>query len=226
MGIGKQTLSEKTATAIVAMITVDKSFPPGSKLPNEPELAARLNVSRTTLREAVRTLVSRRILEIRRGQGTFVVKHSDLEHPLNLNVLSRAHIDIGDLYEIRLIFEPQVAAYAARRATAEDIERILHFGTEEERLIQSGENRTAAEHAFHQAIAMAAHNAFIEQLMPVIYQAIDKGVELSVRNEAVIGETVSDHRMIMDFIRDHNVPGAETAMRLHVIHAMSVMKVT
>ena len=65
-------LSDRIADTILSMITVEKRFHPGSKLPNENELSREMKVSRTTLREAIRILVTGNILEIRRGRGTFV----------------------------------------------------------------------------------------------------------------------------------------------------------
>lgn len=65
-------LFDRIADSILSMITVEQRFLPGSKLPNENTLSQELNVSRTTLREAIRILATGGILEIRRGKGTFV----------------------------------------------------------------------------------------------------------------------------------------------------------
>ncbi len=73
-------LSDSIAEDIVAMISIEKRFVPGDKLPNENELSRELNISRTTLREAIRILVTNGILEIKRGRGTFVKEHMDVRH--------------------------------------------------------------------------------------------------------------------------------------------------
>ncbi|MDD5699505.1 MAG: FadR/GntR family transcriptional regulator [Victivallaceae bacterium] len=220
MAVKSATLSERVASELLSLITVDKAFRPGDKLPNENVLSARLEVSRATLREAIRTLVSHRVLEIRRGQGTFVVDRSRHEHPFSLDELSRVQINIRDLYELRLMFEPQAAYYAAGRASESEIEKILYYGKREEELIRAGKNRTEIEQSFHQAIARASHNEFVEKLMPVIHKAIHDGVLLSAADEAMIRQTVADHKLIMDFIAGRDRLGAQTAMRLHIIHAM------
>ena len=67
-----QSLSEQAADEILDMITIKKQFKVGDKLPNETELSSILNVSRTTLREAIKMLVLKDIVEIKRGKGTFV----------------------------------------------------------------------------------------------------------------------------------------------------------
>ena len=65
-------LSDRVAESILSMITVDRTLKPGDKLPNELELASQLGVSRITLREGIRMLAARNVLEIRRGRGTYV----------------------------------------------------------------------------------------------------------------------------------------------------------
>lgn len=213
-------LAESVADDILAMITIDKKFAPGDKLPNENDLSAELQISRTTLREAIRILVSHKVLEIRRGKGTFVTTNPEFNENTGLSSLSNIGLDIKDLYEIRLIFEPQAAYYAAKRASDKEIERILYYGQLEEEMILKNEDRTEVEQAFHNSIAKATHNEFINKLMPIIYKAIYKGVILSNDNPTIIQDTINDHRMIMDFLAKRDAVGAETAMKLHIIHAM------
>ena len=130
-------LSDRIADSILSMIVAEKRFLPGSKLPNENVLSQELKVSRTTLREAIRILATGGILEIRRGRGTFVREDFKQEQPEELSVLSSAKVKARDLYEMRLIFEPEAAYYAALRATEEEIQRILALGKEiEQRIYQ------------------------------------------------------------------------------------------
>lgn len=213
-------LAESVADDIIAMITIDKRFLPGDKLPNENDLSAELKISRTTLREAIRILVAHNVLEIRRGKGTFIKDNKELDENFDLGGLSGIRLNIKDLYEMRLIFEPKIAYYAAKRGSQKEIDRILYYGKLEEEMILKQEDRTDVEQAFHNSIAKAAHNEFVDKLMPIIYNAIYKGVILSEENPLMVQETMSDHRMIMDFIAMGDAEGAETAMKLHIIHAM------
>lgn len=216
----EKSLSESVADDILAMITIDKKFAVGDKLPNENELSSELKVSRTTLREAIRILVAHKILEIKRGKGTFVASHQDLNGNFGLEELSTIKLNVKDLYEMRLIFEPQTAYYAAKRATDKELERILYYGKLEEEKILNNEDRTDVEQAFHKSIVKATHNEFMDKLMPIIYKAIDKGVILSDENESIIQDTINDHRMIMEFLSNRDADGAKTAMKLHIIRAM------
>ena len=212
-------LSQSIADTILSMITIEKRFTAGDKLPNENELSAELNVSRTTLREAIRILVAYDVLEIQRGKGTFVTRMA-LEQEPALGQLSDIKVNAKDLYEMRLIFEPEAAYLAAIRGTDAEIKRILEFGQKIEKEIKAGQDRTDHEHSFHKAIAQATHNEFMNQLMPILYQAIAKGVTLSAMSQKAVSDTVNDHRMIMDFLEQRNAEGAKNAMRIHIMHAI------
>ena len=212
-------LSQSVAESILTMITFEKRFSAGEKLPNELNLAEELNVSRTTLREAIRILVAYGILEIQRGKGTFVTENA-FKQPEDLEQLSNIRVNAKDLYEIRLIFEPESAYYAALRGTDAEIKRILDFGKRIEEKIQLQQDRTKEEHAFHKAIAQATHNEFMNKLMPILYQAISKGVVLSTQSDRAITDTLNDHKMIMEFLAQRNAEGARNAMRIHIMHAM------
>ncbi|QEY34557.1 FadR family transcriptional regulator [Caproiciproducens galactitolivorans] len=215
-----ESLAEKIADDILAMITIDKKFSLGDKLPNENVLSSQLKVSRTTLREAIRILVAHNVLEIQRGKGTFVKRNPSLNDSMKLEELSGFPMDVKDLYEMRLIFEPQSAYYAAKRATDKELERILYYGKLEEEQILKKMDRTEVDQAFHKSIAKATHNEFMNRLMPILYQAIGKGVILSYANEDIVQNTLHDHRMIMEFLAKRDALGAKTAMELHIIHAM------
>lgn len=220
MAAGGKNLAETVAEEIISMITVEHKFQVGDQLPNENELSAALGVSRTTLREAVRILAAHNVLEIRRGCGTYVKNGVNADGNIGLKELSAFPMDIKDLYEMRLIFEPETAYYAAKRATDRELERILSYGRLEEELILKKQDRTEAERVFHKAIANATHNEFMNRLMPILYRAIDKGVVLADAREEMVQNTLTDHHIIMDFLEKRDAEGAKTAMKLHIIHAM------
>ena len=216
---GNKMLSQSVADNILSMITIEKRFSVGDKLPNELDLSEELNVSRTTLREAIRILVALDILEIQRGKGTYV-KENAFKKQQDLEQLSNIKVNAKDLYEMRLIFEPEAAYYAALRATDSEIKRIIEFGKKVEKEISNHQDRTDDEHSFHKAIAQATHNEFMNKLTPILYQAISKGVYLSLQSDKAIEDTINDHRMIMEFLEQRNAEGAKNAMKIHIMHAM------
>lgn len=218
-------LSDRIADDILNMITIEKRFFPGDKLPNENDLSKELNISRTTLREAIRILVTNGVLEIKRGLGTFVRTDISVENLNELNPLSMAKVDAKDLYEMRLIFEPEAAYLATIRATDDELKRIIDLGKRIEEKIKNREDRTEVEQEFHRSIAKATHNEFMNKLMPVIYEAIDKGVLLSEEKEVAIQDTIIDHRMIVEFMQARNAEGAKNAMKIHILHAIKELEI-
>lgn len=216
----KKRLSEQTAEDILDMIVIEKKYLPGDKLPNENDLSVELNVSRTTLREAIRILITHNVLEIKRGKGTYVTYNNDLNESFNLDKIINVKVNLKDLMEIRLIFEPEIAYYAAKRATDKEIEKILHYGELNESRIINYEDRVEEEQMFHNSISKATHNEFINRLMPIINQAIYKGVILSKEKSKINDNTLVDHRSIMEYLKTRDAEGARTAMKLHILHAM------
>lgn len=213
-------LSDRVADDILTMIMIEKRFSPGEKLPNEIDLSGELKVSRTTLREAFRILAAGGVVEIRRGLGTYVREDFQVNEKKDISSLAAVRTDVRDLYEMRLIVEPEAAYYATMRAGEEEIEQILYLGQQIETAIADGRDRTDMERNFHKAIARATHNEFMTKLLPVIYQAIDRGVQLSQKKEKAVSDTVQDHRMLMEFLHTRNAEGARSAMKIHILHAM------
>ena len=209
-------LSDITAKRIRAMIETENRFKVGDKLPNENDFANELGISRATLREAIRILTLGGILEIRRGKGTFVTSNTFIE----TGDLGEISSGLDDLFEMRLMFEPDCAYYAAQRATDEEIEIICKYGEAVEQKILSGEDRTYEEQKFHESIANATHNAFVKQFMPIIFNAIKKGVLVMQQDDNVSKDNLNDDRLIMEFLKARNADGARTAMRLHILHAI------
>ena len=150
------------------------------------------------------------------GKGTFVSANTVIDSADLSDIAS----GLDDLFEMRLMFEPDCAFLAAQRATQEEIDAICYYGEQVEKKILSGEDRTAEEQKFHESIANATHNAFVKQFMPVIFNAIKKGVIVMTRDKDVSADNLNDDRLIMDFIKKRNAEGARTAMRLHILHAM------
>ncbi len=218
--MNNEKLSDVTAQKIRTMIEAENRFKVGDKLPNENDFANELGISRSTLREAIKSLTSLGILEIKRGKGTFVTDSTMIEG----GDLGEINSGLDDLFEMRLMFEPECAYYAALRATDEEIAIICRYGEAVEKKIKSKEDRTYEEQKFHESIASATHNAFVEQFMPIIFNAIKKGVIVMQKDKIVSSDNLNDDRLIMDFLKSRNADGARTAMRLHILHAMEGLK--
>ena len=217
-------LSEKVADQILKMITLEKRFNLGDKLPNENELAEELGVSRTTLREAVKFLIAHHVLDIRRGKGTFVANNKELNEDYGFSELDNLLLGAMDLFEMRIMFEPSMARYAVERATDEDVAEIVRLGEILQKPITDPHARTEYDQEFHFAIARATKNEFVVKILSIIYAGIEVERVFSLVTEEVNQYTVVDHTLIMEFIKSRDAAGAEAAMRMHILHAYDLTK--
>ena len=219
-------LAEQAAQTIMDMILVEQRFQTGDKLPNELELAEELQVSRTTLREALRILSTRGLVEARRGVGTFVTESKSIHADYDVLKIQNTNVSSKDLYEMRLMFEPQAAYYACLRASDEELETIFRYGELDEQMIRRRDPLwDECEQKFHNSIASAAHNQFITALLPIFNRAIHQGIILANESPEVSEMTLHDHRVLMDYLRDRNPEGAKTAMYLHIINTMRAFRI-
>lgn len=219
-------LSEMIADDILYMINVEKRFKDTGRLPNENDFAKELNVNRATLREAIRILATNGVLEIRRGVGTFIKEYSaeKAEKLIGVSAFTDNNVDIRDLYEMRIVIEPEAAFYATERATETEMKNILHYGQVLEQKLIDNSERALEEQNFHKAIAKATHNMYMNKLIPALLQVIYIAVKVTQNNSELRVETIRDHRLIMDFMSQRDAEGAKTAMRLHMLHAVRLME--
>ncbi|MBQ4232257.1 MAG: FadR family transcriptional regulator, partial [Lachnospiraceae bacterium] len=199
-------------------------YMPGDKLPNENVLSEELGVSRTTLREAIRTLVSEGLLVVRRGLGTFVNETLDqyAEGSVNMDDVLAMKVTLKDLYEARMIIEPAAAALAASRASDEEIDEILRLGDVVQAEIKrhpKGDKRIQSETDFHGAIMRASHNDFLIQFIPVLTETIEKTFALDENLEIIAEDAYKDHIMIMNFLKRRDSEGLRSAVLIHLHHA-------
>ena len=216
----KKSLSQQTADRIYSMIVKEHIYQPGDQLPNEMILSEQLGISRTTLRDAVRMLTLQGVLEVRRGKGTFVSCEEAVIGNYGLDNLDRIRIKLKDLFEMRLIFEPEVVALACRRGTYEEIDAICRQGKLVEDIIKKGKDRTAADQEFHRLIVVAAHNDFMNHLIPLINRGINEAILLDPTKGPLSKDTILDHSLIMDFLKKRDDIGAKNAMEIHIRHGI------
>lgn len=191
---------------------------PGDKLPNDAELNARFSASRTAVREALKVLTSKGLIEARQRAGTFVRPREDwdLLDPEVLSWLSRDIIGDGlyeDLLELRDIVEPAAAGFAARRATDQDFQAIEEAYLRMDASVDDLENWYTADRDFHLAVLNACHNQFLVRFAGIIRVILSVTLDLQkeVRIDVSIG--MPAHRAVYECIRDRDRKGAERAMR-------------
>lgn len=189
----------------------------GEKLPNEFELGEMFQAGRSTIREAVKSLVTKGVLEVRRGDGTYVKSHCTLEEdPLGLSKLGDKYKLALELFDVRIALEPEIAAAAATHATEENKESLKDLCDEVERAYRAGEDHIPQDLAFHTCIARCSQNRVMEMLIPVINTAVLTFANLTHRT--LMEETIQTHRAITDAILEGDAVGARCAMVMHLTY--------
>ena len=186
--------SNKTLSAIVANKIENQiicgNWQVGSQIPPEQELMQTFDVSRITIREAIKTLVSRDVLEIRRGCGTFVSAVPGLsDDPLGLRFIASDDLNTY-LFEARQILEPSVCRLAAQRGDAEELVLLKQLAEDIDELDAQLQGKkttpeviqaiTAKDIAFHTFLCRMSKNPVFERMLPVIIKSVRASYSLLV----------------------------------------------
>ena len=190
------------------------SYEAKALLANEDELAERYQVSRVVVRDAVKILVSKGLLDVRRGIGTRVRPRNEwllldddvlawhLSAPPNSEFLRQ-------LTDIRLCFEPKASRWAAERATAEDLHKIELACERMEAEKGSVEKFIVADAMFHRSILKAAHNEFLSAMEGVIYSALLVSFQITNKDPRESEASIPVHRLLFKAIKSGNGSRAE-----------------
>lgn len=202
---------------------LDTPLDPGSKLPNEFALGEKFSVGRSTIREAVKLLSSKGIVEVRRGSGTYVrAVVPGVGDPLGLGAVQDKTALALDLVDVRLLLEPGIAEMAANHATDEDIARLRRLCERVETRIHEGARYIEDDIAFHTCVAESSKNMVVEQLIPMIDTAVMMFV--NVTHKQLVEETIMTHRMVVEAIAAHDPIGARNAMTMHLAFNRRIIK--
>lgn len=213
--IHHKSLPERTADLICDML-YRENYQVGAKLPGEPDLARMMEVSRNTVRQAIHILSARGILEVERGSGTFVsAKLGMSEDPLGLSLISDRNRLIKDLLEVRLLIEPRIAALAAERRTAEELQHLKDICTRLEKTYSQGQNYYELDMEFHTYLAGCSKNLVVHSLLPAICQTIL--LQESTIQARMGKKTILAHRRIYEAVARKSGIEAHDAMTTHLI---------
>ncbi|WP_433136197.1 FadR/GntR family transcriptional regulator [Actinomadura nitritigenes] len=227
------TLTERVTGHLLDQI-VHGSLRPGDRLPSERDLAERLGVSRTVVREAIRALQARGVLAVRGGSGMEIARIAPeqasealrlfvrLGHGDAAGALSYEHIN-----DVRQMIETRVAGIAAHTAAAADLDRLAELHAELEAAVAADdvERASAADVAFHRAIAEATHNVLyvvmLDSIGDVLLDIRRATLSVSGRPETALAA----HAGILDRIRTRDGEGAREAMAEHLGESLNAWRI-
>jgi len=187
------------------------------QLPSERELAETFKVSRTSVREALRALETQGLIVSRTGMGNFVV---DLPVEALVGPLARLLIDekksLVDLFELRKIIEPDIAALAAERATERDVAQLKKILAEQIQAVKRGETGVGADAELHLCIGRATQNQALQKLVSGLMEMLSRSREESLQTEQRREWSIAAHRRIITAVEKHDKSKARAEMLRHI----------
>lgn len=216
--VKQQRLYEKVTDQIQELIAAGE-LAAGDRLPNERMLAEQFGVSRTVIREALKALAVRGLVEVRPGQGTFVVDATS--DSLSRSLQSMLFLDQSDdpfdgLLEVREILEPEIAHRAAQRAKPEDLEALREAVEAMDDNMQDRVAFIRADDAFHLALAVATQNAFVPRLLASIVDVLHEHRSRIFDTGGGPQRGQEHHKRIFRAVADGAPEAAREAMRGHL----------
>jgi len=206
---------EEVAQQIERLIL--KKLRPGDKLPSERELAEMLRVSRSSIRDAIRGLELKGLVEPRQGAGTIVceVSADALANPF-ANALKRRRELVSELLDFRKMLEPPLAARAATHASADEVAEMEEILRRQEQRHAQGDAAVSEDAEFHYSIALAADNSVVLKVLDIIMDLLRDTRERSLQVQGRPQKSLAGHRRILAAIKRHDAEAAKAAMRHHI----------
>lgn len=190
---------------------------PGDRLPPERQLAELFQVSRNSVREAIKSLEQQGVLVSRPGSGTFVADQSEanLTQALERAFLRERH-RLSDIFELRLLLEPQIAFLAAQRITDSECRRLDEMIAQQELALDASNVYREHDQAFHDFIAACTGNQAIGRLMEQIQDMLIESRDEALQSRRRCEDSFAGHTRLAQALRDHDPDRAREAMTLHL----------
>ena len=206
---------EEVAKQIERLIL--KRLKPGDKLPSQGELAEMLQVSRGSIRDAIRDLELMGLIERRQGAGTFIreISAESLVNPF-ANALKHRQELVSELLDFRKMLEPPLAARAATHASVEEISEMEEILQRQEEKQGQGEAAMSEDAEFHYSVALASGNSVVLKVIDTIMDLLRDTRERSLQVEGRPQKSLAGHRRILAAIKRHDAEAAKAAMRRHI----------
>jgi GntR family transcriptional repressor for pyruvate dehydrogenase complex len=194
------------------------SFRHGDRLPGEHELARHFGVSRTVIRESLRTLVENGLVQVRPGEGTFVIDGTSkaLSQSLNFMLAFGSERKIDEIVELREILEPEIASRAAIHAVPSDITTLERALRVMDQNIDSIQGYVGADNQFHLALAVATRNELLPRVLESVVDALTQLRTFIGKVKDAPQRAQTHHRRILRAVANHHADEARIAMVEHL----------
>lgn len=211
------TLGEQVATQLAARIS-EGTWHPGERLPAESELCATLQIGRSTLREALKSLAYVGMVQMRPGEGTYVLDNAQsLADRIRTHGILKSEKDLQDVSEARLILETELAAMAAERTEPGDLETLEEILRNMKQCLQGdGRDYAALDVGFYLAIAKTSKNQLRYELLAPIRSVLQDFIAKSQEMPGIKENAHEHHAKILAAIRQRNPDKARGEMRSHL----------
>lgn len=223
--IDRQPVAEQVARQLLALVQAG-SLTPGEKLPPERELAATLQVSRPSLREALRALSLLGVLRIRQGGGVYVssLDPEALLAPLHFFISLDAQ-NLEDLFEARLVIESEIARIAAEKITKDDLFRLKKCVDFEADELHDEDKFIQSDVEFHKILKESVDNAFLQRFATSLHILGKASREITGHIPGVIEQSLKDHVAIVTAIEGRDGDAAAEAMKTHLLNVRKAYRV-
>ncbi len=214
--VERHSLADQVAKKILDLVRTG-NLKPGDQLPPERDLAQMLQVSRPSLREAMRGLQILGVVRTRQGGGAYIssLDAADLLGPLQFLITLNA-LNVDSLYESRLLIDGGIAAIAAARLADGDIERLAAMVAVQDKLVTDPIGFRVSDLEFHRTISEATGNPFLIRVSHSLYVLGMEYRRMASETAGVLAQSLADHRAIVAALAARDAAAARGALEVHM----------
>jgi GntR family transcriptional repressor for pyruvate dehydrogenase complex len=221
--IQQKRIYEEITTRLQTMVQND-DLKPGDRLPPERQLAIMFGVSRNSVREAIKSLEQHGMLVSRPGAGTFIAENNQASLTSAMgDAFARERHRLDDIFELRLLLEPQIAHLAAQRITQHELAELQDLMHAYKKNLEDDLPVFFFDQAFHDAIAAATGNQSIIRLMEQMHDLLRESRDEALQSPARNAKSMDDHQTILAALGAHDPERAREAMTEHLTHTREIV---
>jgi GntR family transcriptional regulator, transcriptional repressor for pyruvate dehydrogenase complex len=201
---------------------ITEELKPGDLLPPERQLVQMLGVSRSSVRDAIRSLELKGLLEPRQGIGTVVCSPDATPGPLATALLEKRKM-IAELLDVRNMIEPPLAGRAALHVSRDEIAEMEEILVRQEAKVRGGELGIDEDSEFHYNVALASNNSAVLKIVDVLMDLLRETRERTLQVEGRQEKSLAGHHRILSALKRGDAGAAEAAMRRHLQEVESIV---